>query len=123
MTATTKTAITTTKDLIVGKVLSGIAPTVITEAANAATMNAALNNVFTLTLAENAQLSVTGQLPGQRITLIVLSSAVDPELSFTADFRTDTGTLTATNTKKFVIDYISDGTVLWEIKRTAAITP
>ena len=120
--ATTKTALTTINDLIVGKVLSGSTATAITEASNAAAMDASLNNLFTLSLGENATLSVSNLLPGQMIVLIVHSTAVDPVLSFSATFKSDTGSLTATNTKYFVLEYISDGTNLWEVSRTAAIT-
>lgn len=119
---TTKTALTTIKDTIVGKVLSGSTATALT-AASPTVWDASLNNVFTLTPTGSVNINISNSLPGQRLTLIILTSGTS---SYTQTFNTGfktTGTL-ATGTsdaKYFVLNFISDGTTVYEVSRTTAM--
>jgi hypothetical protein len=99
-----------------------VTSTVITPGASPA-INAALGNVFTLTPGEDENISISGMLAGQTITIIILTSGVTSRtLTFGTGFKPN-GTL-ATGTvsgKYFVLQYFSDGTNVYELSRTTAL--
>ena len=118
---TTKTAVTTVKDTIVGKVLSGSTATALTAGANVA-IDASLNNLFTITPAQAESWTITNMLPGQRIFIIIVASSGTRTVTFSTGFKPVSGTISATDTKSFVLQFISDGTNAYEVSRTTAIT-
>jgi hypothetical protein len=87
------------------------------------TLDASLGDVFTLTPAQNENISITNQASGQEITLIILTSGVTSfTITFGAGFKPN-GTL-ATGTvsgKYFVVKFFSDGTNAYELSRTTAL--
>lgn len=86
-------------------------------------LDASTANVFTLTPTGAVTINATGLSLGRRVILIVLTSGTS---SYTITFGTNfksTGTLaTGTSSAKyFVVEFVSDGTNLYEIARTAAM--
>jgi hypothetical protein len=120
-TPTTKTAITTIKDVIVGKALSGSTATTLTPGGTVA-IDASLNNVFKITPAQAETWNISNMLPGQRIIIIIVASSGTRVCTFGTGFKPVSATISATDTKSFVLEFISDGTNAWEASRTTAIT-
>jgi len=76
-----------------------------------------------LTVTNNRTLTTTVPAPGNRCTLMVVSSGVSPyTITFGTGFKT-TGTLStgSVDAKTFLINFLSDGTNLYELSRTVAI--
>lgn len=87
------------------------------------TIDASLGSVFTLTPAEAESISIINMTVNQPITLIVLTSGTSSYvLTFSTGFKT-TGTLTTgtTSARYFIVQFISDGTNVYEVSRTTAI--
>ena len=80
-------------------------------------------SVFTLTPAQAETITASNLIAGQIVTLIIVTSGTNTyTLTFSTGFKT-TGTL-ATGTadaKTFVLQFISDGSTLYEISRTTAM--
>lgn len=80
------------------------------------------NDMVTVTPNNNATYTSTVPAAGKRVTLIILTSGTS---SFTITFGTgfrSTGTLATgtTTAKRFLVNFLSDGTTLNESGRTAA---
>jgi hypothetical protein len=92
--------------------------------ANAAAQNLAVNKLTTVTISADTTLTTTVPLVGSTAYVIVITSgATTRTVTFGTGFKS-TGTL-ATGTdadRRFVFQFISDGTNLVEVSRTAAIT-
>jgi hypothetical protein len=87
-------------------------------------IDAKVSNNFTLTPGEDETISITNMAAGQEITLRVLTSgATSRALTFGAGFKTDQGVLnTGTVTGKyFIVKFWSDGTNVYETRRTGAM--
>lgn len=110
---------TMTAAKIVSSVITALTP------ASVVSMNLALGDVFTLTPGEDETINAAN-IPGtgsRKITLIVLTSGTTSRtLTFGTGFITTgtlaTGTVTA---KRFVLEFITDGTNVIEMSRTAAM--
>jgi hypothetical protein len=91
---------------------------------NTAAQNLAVNKLTTVTISADTTLTTTVPLVGSTAYVIVISSgATTRTVTFGTGFKS-TGTL-ATGTdadRRFVFQFISDGTNLVEVSRTAAIT-
>lgn len=103
--------------------VNGTGDSVALSASGGAAMDASAASVFTLTPTAAQTITVSGSVAGQRIALIVLTSGAS---SYTQTFGTGfktTGTLaTGTSTGKyFIINFVSDGTNVYEVSRTTAI--
>jgi sugar lactone lactonase YvrE len=92
--------------------------------ANTAAQNLAVNKLTTVTISADTTLTTTVPLVGSTAYVIVITSgATTRTVTFGTGFKS-TGTL-ATGTdadRRFVFQFISDGTNLVEVSRTAAIT-
>ena len=118
---TTKTALTTIKDIICGKVLSGSTSTAVT-ASGATAIDASLNNVFAVNVTATTTVSISNHLPGQVITFIVAGGGSgNPVMTFGTGFKS-TGTLTCTDAATFTISFISNGTSVFQIARSTALS-
>jgi sugar lactone lactonase YvrE len=91
---------------------------------NTAAQNLAVNKLTTVTISADTTLTTTVPLVGSTAYVIVITSgATTRTVTFGTGFKS-TGTL-ATGTdadRRFVFQFISDGTNLVEVSRTAAIT-
>jgi hypothetical protein len=90
------------------------------------TLNCSLGDVFTYTPSTNASIGVSNIVSGQNVSIIITTSGASTyQLSFNqtnGNFKTagylNTGT---TSGAVFVIDFVSDGTKLYETGRTSAM--
>lgn len=90
---------------------------------SATAMALGVNITAQLTPNSTRTLTTTVPPPGQKRTLIILTSGTTPyTLTFGSGFKT-TGTLStgSTSARRFVLTFVSDGTQLIEISRTTAI--
>jgi hypothetical protein len=87
------------------------------------TMNLSVNRVVRITVTANRTFTTTVAPAGVRSTIIVLTSGTSSyTITFGTGFRT-TGTLATgtTSARYFVVDFISDGSVMVETSRTAVM--
>lgn len=108
-----------------GNIIYGNNPEVMftTLASSATACGLALNNTAQLTPNSTRTLTTTVPIAGQRRSLIILTSGTTSyTLTFGTGFKT-TGTLATgtTSARRFIIEFISDGTSLIETSRTVAI--
>jgi hypothetical protein len=98
-------------------------PYALTPSANVA-IDCSKGNYFTLTPAQAEAVTATNMTAGQNVSLVILTSGTTSyTLTFGAGIKTGTATL-ATGTvtgKYFVVNYVSNGTSLIEVSRTAAL--
>ena len=79
--------------------------------------------IFSITPSANVTLNTTSVVPGQVISLIVLTSGTTSySVNFATNFKTtgalSTGTTTA---KNYTLDFVSDTSTYYESSRTAAM--
>lgn len=109
---------------ITGRVVKA-AQTLPVSASNATTMDCSKGDVWTYTPTESTTITPINLAPGQRVSLIILTSGTNSyTLTFGTPFKV-TGTLAsgASDGKYFVISFITNGagTVLAEESRTTAM--
>lgn len=91
-------------------------------ASNATTLDCSAGDVWTYTVTENTTITPINLAAGQMITLVIQATATSRTLTFGTPCKT-TGTLaTGTASALFTITFISDGTNLSEVSRTAALS-
>lgn len=110
-----------TGDLEVRGQLSNGAVVALTPAA-AVVVDASLGNVFSLAPGEDESITAINQVAGQRIVIIIATSASSRTLTFSTGFKAQgtlaTGTVTA---KTFTISFVSDGTNFHENGRSTVL--
>jgi hypothetical protein len=80
--------------------------------------------IMSLMIFETSSIGAAGMIAGQYVDIIITTSGTSSyTITFGTGFKTGTATL-ATGTisgKKFLVHYVSDGTSLIELSRTAAL--
>lgn len=78
--------------------------------------------VFKWTSGENETVNASGtQIAGQMVTLIITNDATLARTITLGTGFASAGVLIGTTLKTAVLNFVSDGTTLWEMSRTAAL--
>lgn len=121
---TKKTALATSQQLTAGTCFSMATATALTNAASVA-IDLNLGNYFTLATTSavgNVTLTATGHTAGQPVYVIFSATGGTQTVTFSTGINYVSSTLSVTQDRSFVVHYVSDGSRLWEVSRTTAIT-
>ena len=123
----TVAAATVTAAMLASDVSSTFAPASVYTALpnDTLAMAFATNSAVKLTVTDNRTITTTVPAAGKHRTLIILTAGTSTfTITFGTGFKPVSSTL-ATGTadaKVFVLEFVSDGTVLYEVSRTTAMT-